>query len=55
MPRGKLGFPKDSRLLRRPEFLVVKASGQGFAEAPAHDHGVGQVVPDLHDPQSAAH
>jgi len=32
--RGKLGFPKDSRLLRRPEFLAVKASGQGFAEGP---------------------
>jgi ribonuclease P protein component len=29
-----LSFPKDCRLLRRPDFLAVKASGQGFAEGP---------------------
>jgi ribonuclease P protein component len=29
-----LGFPKSARLLRRPEFLAVKASGQSFAEGP---------------------
>jgi ribonuclease P protein component len=28
------GFPRSSRLLRRAEFLAVKASGQGFAEGP---------------------
>jgi len=27
-------FPKSSRLLRRAEFLSVKATGQGFAEGP---------------------
>lgn len=27
-------FPKSSRLLRRAEFLAVKAEGQGFAEGP---------------------
>jgi ribonuclease P protein component len=27
-------FPKSSRLLRRADFLAVKAAGQGFAEGP---------------------
>src|ERR1700760_1697092 len=27
-------FPKSARLLRRAEFLAVKAQGQGFAEGP---------------------
>jgi ribonuclease P protein component len=29
-----LGFPKEVRLLKRPDFLAVKAGGLGFAEGP---------------------
>ena len=32
-PRAN-AFPKSARLLRRPEFLAVRKSGQGFAEGP---------------------
>lgn len=32
-PRS-LSFPKSARLLRRSEFLAVKASGRSFAEGP---------------------
>jgi ribonuclease P protein component len=30
----RFGFPKSARLLRRSEFLAVKAAGPGFAEGP---------------------
>ena len=29
-----MGFPKEARLLRRPEFLSVKEKGRGFADGP---------------------
>jgi len=31
---GALGFPKSARLLRRAEFLEVRAQGQGFVDGP---------------------
>jgi ribonuclease P protein component len=34
MPRGRYAFPKQSRLLRRPDFLAVKAEGRAFADGP---------------------
>jgi ribonuclease P protein component len=31
---NSFGFPKNARLLRRPQFLAVKQRGRGFAEGP---------------------
>ena len=34
MAAGRFSFPKKSRLLRRPDFLEVKAAGKSFADGP---------------------